>query len=98
MFYDAGYRESPNATPEKCFVVAFLFRRILWRRTTPPHQALHSTAGDTAIVVAYPGLKSGACATRGVNLANTDAGVTGTKVLRMCPTRFSHPSGISSAR
>jgi len=26
---------------EKCFVVAFLFRRILWRRTTRPPQALH---------------------------------------------------------
>ena len=26
---------------EECSVVAFLFRRILWRRTTPPHQALH---------------------------------------------------------
>src|SRR6266853_2068670 len=26
---------------EECFVVAFLFRCILWRRTTRPHQALH---------------------------------------------------------
>jgi len=26
---------------EECSVVAFLLRRILWRRTTRPHQALH---------------------------------------------------------
>ena len=44
-------------------VVAVLLRRILWRRAPRWNQTLHRAAGHTAIVVAYPGLKSRACAT-----------------------------------
>ena len=49
---------------EQCTVVAFLLRRILWRRTARPHPTLPRAASDTAIVLAYPGVNSGACATR----------------------------------
>src|SRR6266481_3844561 len=49
---------------EQCTVVAFLLRRILWRRTARPHPTLPRAASDTVIVGAYPGLNSGACATR----------------------------------
>src|ERR1700687_3271934 len=48
---------------EECAVVAVLLRRILWRRAPRWNQTLHRAAGHTAIVVAYPGLKSRACAT-----------------------------------
>src|SRR6267378_7731048 len=48
---------------EECAVVAVLLRRILWRRAARRNQTLHRAAGDTAIVAAYPGLKSRACAT-----------------------------------
>jgi hypothetical protein len=44
-------------------VVAFLLRCILWRRTARGKEMQHRTAGYTVIYVAYPGLKSGACAT-----------------------------------
>jgi phage tail protein X len=43
-------------------VVAFLFRGILRRCTARSNPAIHRPAGDTAIVAAYPTLKSGACA------------------------------------
>src|SRR6266478_626781 len=48
---------------EECAVVAVLLRRILWRRAPRRNQTLRRAAGHTAIVVAYPGLKSRACAT-----------------------------------
>jgi hypothetical protein len=48
---------------EECAVVAVLLCRILWRRAAQRNQTLHRAAGHTAIVVAYPGLKSRACAT-----------------------------------
>jgi hypothetical protein len=48
---------------EECVVVAVLLCRILWRRAARGNQTLHRAAGDTPIVVAYPGLKSGACTT-----------------------------------
>jgi len=48
---------------EECAVVAVLLRRILWRRAPRWNQTLRRAAGHTAIVVAYPGLKSRACAT-----------------------------------
>jgi putative transposase len=44
--------------------VAFLLRRIIWRRTARRNQTLHRAASDTTIVAAYPDLNSGACATR----------------------------------
>ena len=49
--------------PEECAVVAVVLRRILWRRAARRNQTLHRAAGGTAIVVAYPGLQSWACAT-----------------------------------
>src|SRR6266478_2064480 len=52
---------------EQCTVVAFLLRRFLWRRSARPHPTLHRAASDTVIVGAYPGLNSGACATRWSN-------------------------------
>src|SRR5229473_6077098 len=48
---------------QECAVVAVLLRRILWRRAARRNQTLHRAAGDTALVAAYPGLKSRACAT-----------------------------------
>jgi hypothetical protein len=55
---------------EEGVVVAVVLRRILWRGPARRNQTLHRAAGDTAIVVAYPGLMSGACATHwGVNMS-----------------------------